>query len=131
MKKVIPTFAGMTEKRGPLFVRRDRDQVDGEEQGRAAEDRAPAIIAVSEIIGDRELETVADAHQRHALLPAPDQARRREGRRLVAGDRGVELGAVDEAADIVDGDRVGRGGMRAVRSAAELAVAKAAQGAVP
>ena len=91
----------------------------------------PRPCAVSEVVGDGELVAIADAHHRHAFLPAPDQAAEREGRGLAARDGAVELGAVDEGADIVDGDGVGDGRVPARAVAADPALAQPADRAMP
>src|SRR3546814_511871 len=101
----------------------DTEQLDREQQGRAARDRTLADRAIGELPGDREFDLVADAHQLHAFLPAVDHAVERKGRRFAARDRAVELAAVGEGADIMDGDLIDRAGVGAAAVAGDAAPA--------
>src|SRR3546814_20596913 len=71
----------------------DTEQLNREQQGRAARDRTLADRAIGELPGDREFDLVADAHQLHAFLPAVHHAVERKGRRFAARDRAVEPAA--------------------------------------
>src|SRR3546814_572377 len=109
----------------------DADQLDREQQGRAAGYGSLALGAIGKVVGDGELVGVADRHQRHAFLPALDELRQREGRRLAARDGAVELGAVDERAGIVDGDGIRRARPRVAEPFLDAAVAKPARCCTP
>ena len=92
----------------------DRDEVDHEDEGLAAEEVA-AGGAVGEVRRDDEFAAAADLHARDAVLPALDEAAQRELDALAAVPRGVELlaGLVLDAR-VVDGDGVAGLGLGAV-----------------
>src|SRR5689334_19292324 len=68
----------------------DREEVDDEDQGLAAEE-VPAGRPVGEVRGDHELAASADLHARDAVLPPLDEAAERELDALAAVPRGIEL----------------------------------------
>ena len=69
-----------------------------------------ALIAVGDRRGAHELGLAAHLELLHALGPTGDDVAEREGGRPAMLLGGVEDGAVDELALVVDLDRVGRGG---------------------
>ena len=100
---------------------RDAQQFDGEQQCRAAGDRAFAVGAIGQLVRDREFDLVADAHQRDAFLPPLDDAVERKAGRFAAFDRAVEFLAIGEGADIMDGDAIGWAGLGAAAIAGDPA----------
>jgi hypothetical protein len=85
----------------------DGEQLDVEDQCGVGRDGAGVSTgAVREVRRDGEFYFVADFHAGDAEIPAADDLFRAEdeGEGLVAIDRAVELGAVDQPASIMDGD---------------------------
>src|SRR5262249_38934301 len=96
------------------LLARDRHQLDVELQGRIRRNGTASGGAVSQGWRDGQTTLPADTHSWDSLIPAGDHLARPEpeGERLVPVVRAVELGAVEQGADVVDGQGVAghRGG---------------------
>ena len=91
------------------------EQVDHEDQGLAAQLVTAAGWAVSQFRRNSELAATADLHAGDPLLPSSDQIGQREGDRLAAAPRGVELFAIVEAdAKVVNLDGCSGRSLRAI-----------------
>src|SRR4051812_29273793 len=85
----------------------DFQQLHVEHQRRARrDDAAAALLAVGELRRNGELAHAADAHALHALVEALDDVARaeREVERVAPVAAGIELGAVQQLADVVHHD---------------------------
>ena len=91
----------------------DRDQLDVKDKSFTGTDVSTcAAIAVGEIGGNEELPLRSDRHQLQRFGPALDHASDGKRSRLSTLVRAVEFFAVDQRAAIIDGDRIGRCGLR-------------------
>src|SRR5690606_30722506 len=94
--------------RGPQ-ASQDVEQFDLEHQGGVgANQRGTAALAVGELAGNPEAVLRPHRHQRQAFGPAGDDLVETELRRLVAGKRTVELGAIEQGAPVVHAYAVAR-----------------------
>src|SRR5713226_685845 len=99
----------------------DAEQLDLEDQRGAARDgRRVSMVAIGDVRGADQLRLLADVQLLHALGPALDHAVERELRRLAPLVGGIEDGAVDQPALVVDLDLVGLLRARALAGAQHL-----------
>src|SRR5262249_23979255 len=90
----------------PGLLAGDREQLDVELERGVGWDRPHLLVAVGQGRRDGQPALAAHLHSRHALVPAGDDLAHpdAEAERLAAIVGAVELGAVEQRADVVHGD---------------------------